>query len=309
VTNPPIQDGSLGHRVRPSSYEIEALITTHKGFPEEERQTHFQMQSVADDAEVNVVLNVLAGESSRSARADSVDAIIERVCDGEKRICSPGSARCKWTHRVSSPAMSIGTKRRKRKLRHSSGLELEADSTTPNLGDGATNVDLEDDVESCGGARVSRYVLEEGEEVDEEDMPSLVHRNHHGKASNDVPDQALSGLVSLQGMTMSAIDHALEEVILEHLLMELSEAGGADVGIEVLDGVPSASFLAGQETTPPVCHASLALEGALVCENTLAPKGATEDGLAPKDVSEDDPAPRVLLKMIQPLMVLRLVLP
>jgi hypothetical protein len=65
----------------------------HRGFPEEERQTHFQMQSVADDAKVNVVLNVLAGESSRFARAKLADAIIGRVCDGEKRICSPSSAR------------------------------------------------------------------------------------------------------------------------------------------------------------------------------------------------------------------------
>jgi hypothetical protein len=50
-------------------------------------------------------------------------------------------------------------------------------------------------VESWGGTWASRYVLEE--EEDEEDVPSLVHRNHHSKASNDVSDQALSGLVCL----------------------------------------------------------------------------------------------------------------
>jgi hypothetical protein len=46
------------------------------------------MQPVADDVEVNAVLNVLAGESSESARAESADAVIERVCGGEKGICS-----------------------------------------------------------------------------------------------------------------------------------------------------------------------------------------------------------------------------
>jgi hypothetical protein len=121
--------------------------------------------------------------------------LLSGVCAmGEKRIYSPGSARRKRTHRVSSSAMSTETKRRKRKLRRSSGLELEVDSAAPDLGGDAANVNLEDDVESCGGARVSRCV---SEEEDEEDVPSLVHRNRRSNASNDVPDQALSGLVSL----------------------------------------------------------------------------------------------------------------
>jgi hypothetical protein len=170
------------------------IITVHRGFSEEDTQTHFQMQSITDDAEVNAVLNVLAGESSRSARVQSANAILECLCDGEKRICSPSSACRKWTHRVNSPAMSTETKSRKRKLRRSSGLELEADSIAPDLGDNTANTDLEDDVDSCGGARVSRYV---SEVEDEEDVPSLVHRNRPSKASYDVPNQALSGLISL----------------------------------------------------------------------------------------------------------------
>ena len=131
MSNPPVQDGDPGHRVRPSSNEIEAIITVHRGFPEEDTQTHFQMQSVTDDAEVNAVLNVLAGESSRSARVQSADAVLECLCDGEKRICSPGSARRKRTCWVSSLTMSTKTKRRKRKLRRSSGIELEANSAAP----------------------------------------------------------------------------------------------------------------------------------------------------------------------------------
>jgi hypothetical protein len=113
------------------------------------------------------------------------------LCDGEKRICNPGSARHKQTCWVSSLVVSAETKRR-RKLWCLSGLELEADSAAPNLGDDAANLNLEDDVESWGGARASRYVSEE----EEEDVPPLVRINHRSKASNDVPGPALSGLVS-----------------------------------------------------------------------------------------------------------------
>jgi hypothetical protein len=52
--------------------------------------------------------------------------------------------------------------------------------------------------------------------------------------------QALSGLVSLQGLTMSAIDHALEEIIPEDLLLEPPETKSSVVRIEVPDDVPLA---------------------------------------------------------------------
>jgi hypothetical protein len=54
--------------------------------------------------------------------------------------------------------VSTETKRRKRKLQHSSGLELEANSAAPDLGGDPASVDLEDDIESCGGIRSGRRV-------------------------------------------------------------------------------------------------------------------------------------------------------
>jgi hypothetical protein len=142
-------------------------------------------------------------------------------------------------------------------------------------------------------------------------VPSLVRRNHRSKVNNNVPVQALLGMVSLQGMTMSAIDHALEDIIPEDLLLELSEAGGADIRMEVPDCAPSASFLARQEIIVPVSHAPPTFKGTLICENTLVPKdtvegcpapegdaeddptleGAAKDDLASKGAAEDDPAP------------------
>jgi hypothetical protein len=77
----------------------------------------------------------------------------------------------------------------------------------------------------------------------------LVRKNRRSKTSNDVPIQALLGLVNLQRMTMSAIDHALEEIILEGLLLELPETGSVGICAEVPDDIPSASNLVGQEIT------------------------------------------------------------
>jgi hypothetical protein len=70
VSNPHARDGSLGLRVRPSSEDIEALIAPLRSFPEDEKQTHFDMPASTDDVEIDVVLSLLAGESSDSTHAE-----------------------------------------------------------------------------------------------------------------------------------------------------------------------------------------------------------------------------------------------
>jgi hypothetical protein len=70
VSNPPASDGSLGLRVRPSPKGIEALIAPLWSLLDDERQTHFEMPASIDDAEIDVVLIVLAGESSDSTHAE-----------------------------------------------------------------------------------------------------------------------------------------------------------------------------------------------------------------------------------------------
>ena len=157
------------------------------------------------------------------------------------------------------------------------------------LGGDPASADLEDDIESCGGIRAGGRVSKEEEY--EEEIPPIVRKNRHSKASNDVPIQALSGLVNLQRMTMSAIDHALEEIIPESLLLELPEAGGVGIRVEVLDDVPSASILTGQEITWAVSHASLTFEGGLIREDTSVPAVTCDGYLAPEGSIEDNPAP------------------
>jgi hypothetical protein len=69
---------------------------------------------------------------------------------------------------------------------------------------------------------------------------------------------------------MSAIDHALEEIIPEDLLLEPPETESVVVCTEVLDDIPLASNPVRQGITRAVSHASSTLEGGLARGNTLA---------------------------------------
>ena len=79
MSNPPARDDSLGLRVRPSSEDIEALIAPLWSLPEDKKQTHFEMQVSTDDAEINAVLSLLAGESSDSTHAEPM-----AITDGQE---------------------------------------------------------------------------------------------------------------------------------------------------------------------------------------------------------------------------------
>jgi hypothetical protein len=56
--------------VRPSPKDMEALITPLWNLLEAEKQTHFEMPSNTDDAKMDVVLSLLARESSDSTRTE-----------------------------------------------------------------------------------------------------------------------------------------------------------------------------------------------------------------------------------------------
>jgi hypothetical protein len=98
----------------------------------------------------------------------------------------------------------------------------------------------------------------------------LIRKNSRSHSSDDVPIQALSRLVSLQGLTMSAIDHALEEIIPKDLLLEPPKTESDVTYTEVPDDIPLAINSVEQEITRTDSHASSTLEGGLAHENTLA---------------------------------------
>jgi hypothetical protein len=91
------------------------------------------MQTTADEAKVNVVLIMLAGESSDSARTESTSTAAGHVLGEDEGAPSPRTVRCKRLPRTGHlAALGEGKKR----LWRSSGLELGADSTILALGCG-----------------------------------------------------------------------------------------------------------------------------------------------------------------------------
>jgi hypothetical protein len=143
-------------------------------------------------------------------------------------------------------------------------------------------------------------VLDEDEEEEEEEI-SLIRKNSHRSTSSDIPMQALAGLVSLQGLTMSAFDHALEEIIPENLLSQPPEVDSSIIRSEVPDDVPLSCNPIGQEVTQTVSRTLSILEGGLAREDTLAldapdqshpaPLGTTEGASASEVAAKDDLAP------------------
>jgi hypothetical protein len=102
-------------------------------------------------------------------------------------------------------------------------------------------------------------------------------------------------------LMMSAIDHALEEIIPEDLLLEPPETESSIARTEITDDILLAGNPVGQEITQTISHASSTLEGSLAHGDTLAldvagqghpaPVGTTEGASASKGAAEDNPAP------------------
>jgi hypothetical protein len=183
--------------VRPSLDDVETFIAPFQGLPEAERQTYFEMPTSTDEAEMNVVLNMLAGESSDSARTRPMAVAIGQNLGEDEEIWKPEGAHRKQSRQANHPAVPNEEKKRKKRLRWLSCLEQDAGPSTLLLGDGPVSTTLEDDVRGCDDARVGGCVLDEDEE--EEEVP-LIHKNSRRNRSSDIPMQALSTLVSLLGL-------------------------------------------------------------------------------------------------------------
>jgi hypothetical protein len=153
---------------------------------------------------------------------------------------------------------------------------------------------------------------------EEEEEVSLIRKNsRHYRGSeggSDIPSPALSALVSLQGLSISDFDQALEEVIPEDMLSEPPEGDIPAVCSEVPDSGLLLLDSAGQEVTRVVSRASSTLEGSLPCRDAdlshptpmevaegpsalevatvedLASKGGAGSYPAPEGVAGSDPA-------------------
>jgi hypothetical protein len=168
VSNPPAPDGSPGHRVRPSSKDIEALIAPLRNLLEAEKQTHFEMPSSTDDAEMDVVLSLLAGESPDSTHTEPMAIAIGQEFGEDEEIQKPEGARRKRSCRVNHLVAPVKEKKKKRRLRRLSCLEQDAGPSTLSLGDGPTSSIPEDNAEGCDDAQATGGVFDEEEGEEEE---------------------------------------------------------------------------------------------------------------------------------------------
>jgi hypothetical protein len=150
--------------VQPSLEDIEAFIAPFRNLPEAERQTHFEMPTSTDDAEMNAVLSMLARESSDSARTEPMAVAIGQDVGEDEEIRKPEGARRKWSRRVNHPVVPNEERKKKRWLRRLSCLEQDAGPSTLFLGDGPVSTILEDNVRGCDDVRVAGGVLDEDEE-------------------------------------------------------------------------------------------------------------------------------------------------
>jgi hypothetical protein len=115
VSNPPASDSGLGLRVRPSPEDIEVLVASLCDLPNDERQVHFEMPASPDDAEMNAMLDMLAGESSDLGPTETmvVAAIpeLDKAMDAQK----PEGTRPKRRRQLSRPTAPAEEKKKKRR--------------------------------------------------------------------------------------------------------------------------------------------------------------------------------------------------
>jgi hypothetical protein len=154
---------------------------------------------------------------------------------------------------VSRPAAPVEKKKKKkRRLQRLSCLDQDAGPSASILGDGLVDAIPEVNAEGCDDAQAAGGVFDEDQEEEEEEILLIRKNSRHYRGSDggsDIPSQALSALISLQGLSISDFDQVLEEVIPEDILSEPPEADIPTICLEVPDGGLLLHDSAGQEAT------------------------------------------------------------
>jgi hypothetical protein len=132
VSNPPAGDSGLGLRVWPSPEDIKTLVAPLCDLPNDERQVHFEMSTSPDDAEIDDVLNMLAGESSDLAHAEPMAITVVQELNKSVDTRKPEGIRPKRPCQVSRPTAPVEEKKKKkRRLRRLSCLNQDASPSAP----------------------------------------------------------------------------------------------------------------------------------------------------------------------------------
>jgi hypothetical protein len=111
---------------------IEALIAPLWNLLNDEKQAHFEMPASPDDAEIDVVLSMLAGESSDSTHAEPMAITTRQELGKAVETRKPEGARPKRPRQVSRPTAPVEEKKKKRRrLRRLSCLDQDAGPSAP----------------------------------------------------------------------------------------------------------------------------------------------------------------------------------
>jgi hypothetical protein len=113
VSNPPVTDGSLGLRVRPSAEEVSALVASLGEIPDDERQVHFEVPLNPSDAEISAMLDLLAEDSSDAAPAGALVVAPLPEADTTLDTQKPASTRSRRPCRANQPDPSADSRKRK----------------------------------------------------------------------------------------------------------------------------------------------------------------------------------------------------
>jgi hypothetical protein len=315
VSNPPAGDSGLGLRVRPSPEEVSALVASLEEIPDDERQDHFEVPLNPSDAEISVMLDMLAEDSSDAAPAETLVVAPIPEAGNALDIQRSDSVRPKRSRRANQPTSPAeGKKKKKRRLRRVSSLDQDAGPSVPAAEEVPVPAFAEADPNGCDPTAVDpngcdlddiepngcivRVVDEDEEEEDEIPLIRKNSRRYLARGeSSGVPSPALSALIGLQELSLVNFDQTLEDMVPEDLLLEPADGGMMDVCTDVPD--------AGLELSRAVSHASSTLERGLkgqeagldcsspmeVGEGPSAFEVAVIESLALKDGASAYPAP------------------
>jgi hypothetical protein len=274
VSNPPVADGSLGLRVRPSAEEVNALVASLGEIPDDERQVHFEVPLDPSDAEISATLDLLAEDSSDAAPAGTLVVAPPPETDTTLDIQKPVSVRPRRPSRANQLDLPADEqKKKKRRLWRVSSLDRgvgpsvpaaeevpipEFIDANPNGGAPPTadpNGGAPPAADPNGGAPSAAdpngcapsaadpngcavCVADENDGEEEDEVP-LTRKNSRQYVaigeSSGVPSPALSALIGLQELSLANFDQTLEDMVPEDLLSELADDGVMEVCADVLD--------------------------------------------------------------------------
>jgi hypothetical protein len=132
VSNPPVADGSLGLRVRPSAEEVSALVASLGEILDDERQVHFEVPLDPSDAEISAMLDMLAEDSSDAAPARTLVVTPLPEAGITSDIQKPVSVRPRrpsQANQLVPPADE--QKKKKRRLQRVSSLDRDVGPSVP----------------------------------------------------------------------------------------------------------------------------------------------------------------------------------